>query len=589
MNNNGTLFEYDPITNTCTKKHDFVGGSWNRSALMAATNGKVYGASYAGGVNGNGVIYEYDPTTNTTTDKYNFTQAYSNPNTTLVQASNGKLYGTTSSGGTNFLGVIYEYDIVTGTCTKKYDFSNNTPDGDLIEGTNGKLYGAISNGGTTGQGILYEYNITTTTYTKKHDFGGVTGQVPLKFLVKDSNGKLYGVTTGGGLNNEGVLFEYSPTTGIVSKKHDFNSASFNHSTEDNSLMYASNGKLYGMTSYNGLSGGDVIYEFNLTTNIGTKKIDFSSSENGAVPLGSLIQGTNGKLYGTTANGGDSSVGVFFEYDLTTNTYIKKHDFDGANGAVPYGSLIQGTNGKLYGTTANGGDSSVGVFFEYDLTTNTYIKKHDFDGVSGAVPLGSLIQGTNGKLYGTTAYGGDSSAGVFFEYDLITSTYSKKHDFGADGVEPWGSLMQGTNGKLYGTTAYGGGGLGYNSAGIIYEYDLINNIFRKTLDFTYPSVNGALPRGGLIEANVLVGVKSVQATTKNIQVSPNPTTGMVTIKLGSVHQDIQVRVLTVTGQLVLEKQYNNQEQLQLELDAPNGTYIIDVQTEKEQVRTLLIKK
>ena len=82
-------------------------------------------------------------------------------------------------------------------------------------------------------------------------------------------------------------------------------------------------------------------------------------------------------------------------------------FDGTNGAIPnYGSLVQATNGDLYGTTY-GGTNIYGTIFKITpggaLTT-----LHRFDFTDGAYPEAGLVQATNGYLYGTTADGGENT-------------------------------------------------------------------------------------------------------------------------------------------------------------------------------------
>ena len=143
----------------------------------------------------------------------------------------------------------------------------------------------------------------------------------------------------------------------------------------------------------------MLFEYDTTTDIYTVKFEFDNVYNptnpfsfsGKNPLGSLIQSTNGKLYGMTIYGGTSNIGVVFEFDPVTDTYSKKLDFDGSNGKNPEGSLMQASNGNLYGMTRYGGTDNVGVIFEFDSATDTYSKKLDFNYYNGFGPLGGLIE------------------------------------------------------------------------------------------------------------------------------------------------------------------------------------------------------
>ncbi|MBA2423481.1 MAG: hypothetical protein H0V61_09715, partial [Chitinophagales bacterium] len=54
----------------------------------------------------------------------------------------------------------------------------------------------------------------------------------------------------------------------------------------------------------------------------------------------VIQASDGNLYGMTAFGGVSGVGVIFSYNLTSNTYTKLHDCDFIDGGIPYAEFIE---------------------------------------------------------------------------------------------------------------------------------------------------------------------------------------------------------------------------------------------------------
>jgi uncharacterized repeat protein (TIGR03803 family) len=136
---------------------------------------------------------------------------------------------------------------------------------------------------------------------------------------------------------------------------------------------------------------------------------------------SFIRAANGKLYGMTVSGGLNNMGEIFEYDRENKLCTTKFIFDGTNGKYPKGSLIQATNGKLYGMTYEGGTNNFGVMFEYDITNDTVIKKADIiSDLHGAHPSGSLLQASNGKMYATT-YLGACSSGAIIEYDPLSDT------------------------------------------------------------------------------------------------------------------------------------------------------------------------
>jgi uncharacterized repeat protein (TIGR03803 family) len=88
----------------------------------------------------------------------------------------------------------------------------------------------------------------------------------------------------------------------------------------------------------------------------------------------------------------------------TVTFTTLHSFDGTDGAYPTASLVQGTDGYLYGTTGNFGVNDDGTVFTI-ATSGKLTTLHNFDGTDGTYPLGGLIQDTDGAFYGATYNGG----------------------------------------------------------------------------------------------------------------------------------------------------------------------------------------
>jgi uncharacterized repeat protein (TIGR03803 family) len=499
----GLIFEYNPVTNTYIKKFDLgnITDSHPQGELMLASNGKLYGVTRSGGDDYRGILFEYDPNTNIAVMKYNFKYDFEEtdkgyyPRNRLIETSAGKLYGMTTDGGTNNEGTIFEFDINTSVYTKKYDFdgaNGNSPSSVFTTGLDGKLYGLTYNGGASNKGVLFEYDPITGVYAKKYDFDGTIG-VPARDLLFASNNKFYGLTNEG--NNTGALFEYDPTSGVLTTKYDFDGSV--GKAPPLSLIEASNGKLYGLTQ-SGWGNNDygTLYEFDLATDVYTKLHDFEWYT-GREPIGRLKEASNGKLYGVTNEGGEGpSTGVLFEYDISTNTYERKLSFGlSVNGANPYGNIIQASNGLLYGTVLKGGYNGGGFLFEFNPLTKAYTNKVEFDFTNGAWSRCNLIQAANGKIYGTTSYGGLNYNGVLFEYDPITNIYVKKIDFNYSitGSGPKGQLVEVSNGKLYGIT---GGGL--------FEYDTVTNALSQKFTFGGSSF-GSQPSSISLGANdVLYG-------------------------------------------------------------------------------------
>ena len=147
--------------------------------------------------------------------------------------------------------------------------------------------------------------------------------------------------------------------------------------------------LWGMAELGGTYNGGVIFEYNLAGSF-TVVSDFDALNTGSDPFGSLILARDGNLYGMTNAGGISGDGTIFQYNLSTSTITKLIDFVGSNGSSPEGSLVQASNGMLYGMTAYGGTNmncynGCGLVFTYNLSTSTYTKLLDFTGITGIYP------------------------------------------------------------------------------------------------------------------------------------------------------------------------------------------------------------
>lgn len=218
----GTIFEWDPATNSYTKKFDF--GTTNGTEPwggMVLYNNKFYGVTRQGG-SGQGVIYEWDPVTNVFTKKVNFNGAIGCYSYGGFMQYAGKFYGMSYECGANGAGTIYEWDPVTNIAAAKISFNTTNgrnPHGNLTE-YGGKLYGMTYGGGANSAGTIFEWDPVTNTHTVRVNLINATGSRPYGTLLLN-NGKFYGMTSDGGANFMGVLFEWDPVTNIYTVKKNF--------------------------------------------------------------------------------------------------------------------------------------------------------------------------------------------------------------------------------------------------------------------------------------------------------------------------------------------------------------------------------
>jgi uncharacterized repeat protein (TIGR03803 family) len=227
---------------------------------------------------------------------------------------------------------------------------------------------------------------------------------------------------------------------------------------------------------------------------------------GSNTYSSLIQGTDGNLYGTSNNGGTGSQGSVFEVTFSgtlTTLYSFCSQANCTDGSLPFSALALGTDGNFYGTTQNGGASGMGVAFKI-TPGGTYTVLHSFSGADGSGPDAGLALGTDGNFYGTTFAGGGGnlcvgSCGTVFK---ITSagTLTTLHSFGqSDGANPSAPLIQGTDGAFYGTTYSGGNDIYSCSPGACGTVFKITSNGKFTSLHAFDFTDGAKPYAPLVQA------------------------------------------------------------------------------------------
>lgn len=480
-NDYGVIYSYDPATSTYTKLKDFNGtdGRTPRGELVQLSNGKIYGTTALGGADSLGVLYSFDPATSTFTKLKDFTRTNGILPNGLFQASNGILYGMTRNGGNNDWGVIYSYDPVTNNMNKLWDMSipgGSVPLGSFVQAPNGKLYGTASGGGSNLYfGTIFSFDPASNTYAKLFDFNEANGNSPTGTLTLASDGKLYGATTLGGLDengvdNDGVIFSFDPSSSSFAVVHDLSDA--DGSRPQGKLVQSTvNGKLYGVNGFGGPNNKGFLFTFDISLKAYTAtSLAININTGGSLPVGNLVQVSNGNLLGVTVSGGSKGDGIIYSFDTLTSMVTKLHDFDSSGGVNPNGSLVQANNGKIYGMTGDGGNNGLGVIYSLDLASLTYTKLKDFDSIDGAHPRGSLVSANDGKLYGVTPLGGSHNAGVIFSIDPFTSVFTRLYDFDITARGGLNSLVQASDGKLYGVNGGGasGGVFSFDPSSSVYE-------------------------------------------------------------------------------------------------------------------------
>jgi uncharacterized repeat protein (TIGR03803 family) len=382
------------------------------------------------------------------------------------------------------------------------DYTNgSSPTDSLIQGFDGNLYGTTNNGGKglygDGWGTAFKMSRAgnLTTLYNFCTVGGACadGSSPVAGLTLAEDGNFYGATSTGGVSdycNEssrcGTIFKLTPT-GVLTTLHNFCNQLQCSDGENplGTLVQGTNGVFYGTTSF-GTDNANAGTLFSITAGGAfTGLYDFCSENcaDGWDPQSGLVQGADGNFYGMAPEGGlqncapQDGCGTIFKISPRGQFTVFYSFCPGgtpcADGENPFGGLVQGVDGNFYGTNifggANGEGGTVFKITPSGALTTLYSFCSLADCADGSYPQGTLIQGTDGNFYGTTAAGGHhgcanpntglTGCGTIFKITpsgTFTTLYEFCHGKGCpDGSNPHAGLMQATDGNFYGT-AYDGG-------------------------------------------------------------------------------------------------------------------------------------
>jgi uncharacterized protein (TIGR03437 family) len=350
---------------------------------------------------------------------------------------------------------IFLLTVMIGACpaqtfTPIFLFNGNNGGGPsgLIQASDGNYYG-VSGGGVSGYGTIFRLT-PDGTLTTIYNFAGTDGKWPVA-LAQGTDGNFYGTTSRGGAANYGTVFKIT-LSGVLETLHSFTMAE--GYSPDGPLIQATDGNFYGVTREGGAFVEGAVFKI---TPAGVMTILHSfSGPDGWSPTGGLVEGGDGNLYGVTNLGGagTSAMGTVFKITPSGNlTTI--HSFNVTDGSEPAGGLILASDGNFYGTTYYGGSNRNGTVFS--ITPDGVLTTlHNFSRTEGYGAWGALLQGGDGNFYGAMQYG-DTFGSVFkmTPGGALTTLYAFSGSATLNGIEPNGSLIQGSDGNIYGTALQGG--------------------------------------------------------------------------------------------------------------------------------------
>ena len=380
------------------------------------------------------------------------------PYGSLLLASDGNFYGTTFYGGPEDFrcncsvgGTLYRMT-PAGTLTVLHTFmtaDGASPSGGLAIGPDGAFYGTTYGGGDYGGGTAFKTD-TSGAFTMLHSFGGAAGdgrQPYLGTLALGRDGNFYGTTSTGGAHQQGVLYRMTPA-GAVTVLHAFGGGNDDGATPRGGVTLGSDGNVYGTTLCGGANeaaGGcaGTVYRWSATAGFSVlHSFDAGAgARSGFGPQAALTERA-GFLYGTTSLGGEAGAGTVFKLPLAGGVLTTLHSFGGGVGAPvpnldgkdPVGRLLLARDGKLYGTTSNGGQYQTthpegdGTIFSIDAS-GAYALVFSFGQALsfGSHPLSALISGAGSDtaLYGVTESGNLNYTGIVYSVVPPKSTTKTK--------------------------------------------------------------------------------------------------------------------------------------------------------------------
>lgn len=527
----GVFYEYDPQNNQRKVLYHLqpTGNSYDAISQEAI---EISDGVWIGFFIGSTKAFKIDLNTNTyTTLNANGIKMHS-----LMKASNNKAYGV----GRNNAGrdIIFEYNPTGNRFAIKYTFPTGRANGydarfKLVENGSGKLYGTTRTSSASG-GVIFEYNFKTNTFTKKVTASSwITSE-----LVKHSNGKFYFYTLFGGPNNNGGLFEYDPAnsyttrmfykgnaqyyrppfeladeTLIIPLEKDFHEGYIlQYNIDSNQLdtlqyinghgeffvrgfMQHSSSKVYAYSS-------DRLMEYIDSTGAFNTKVRFGNHPYGYYGQGTLLQASDGMVYGAVGTYSNSS--NLFRIDPSTLEHKVLHYFENADTIYntpphPDGEMVEYQNRYLFGMAKYSRASSQpqDIIYKYDLQTGIMEYVDSFPYTAQHDPAGKISLTDDGKIVGICEQGLSRNIGGVFVYDIPKdSLYFPPSRTTASQYCSSGLV------KAAKHSYYGLGRVGRHNAGSVIEYNDSTNEVTLVTDLR-PGGNWSTlpkdPRGNLLKA------------------------------------------------------------------------------------------
>jgi len=453
------------------------------SALVRASDGRLYGTTREGGAYGKGTVFVLSPAGRPQV-LYSFTGQADGAGPSSLVASGDQLYGLSTraalvetpasvnvfrvdhSGAFQVLqtvpGMTESVVLVAGESAGVYgssaasstlfaidgagalrtvhSFNAGTWANTLAVGTRGRVYGTTLSGGGADPAQSELFRVTSAgDYSALAKLGAT--ETPTA-IARDRAGLLY---VGVRADTRGAVYSFRNATPLK-KLSDLDAA-------PTLLLSGEADRVEGLTANGGAAHHGSVFRLGADGSLSTLH-EFTAGADGAVPTGLTLDGDT--LAGTAAEDGIGS-GTIFRLSAasgapSTPAFTTLFSFTYPNGIGPT-SVVRSADGALYGTTQDGGPGGAGTVFKADASGHLETL-HAFGGPDGAAPT-SLTYGSDGKLYGRTLSGGNEDDGTLFRLSTAGDFTVLVHfDEPREGAGP--ALIQTADGTLYGADQAGSG-------------------------------------------------------------------------------------------------------------------------------------
>ncbi len=395
------------ILHTCVYAHQ----------LLIASDGFLYGTSYDD-------IFKLtnDGTGHGTIRRFAMGGGDGESPVHVIEGSDGALYGTATAGGSAGQGAVFRLNkdgsgyALLHQSTNQHEFPTC-----VIEASDHWLYGLARAGGDFGSGAIFKLQKDGSGYSLVFSFNGTNGAGPQAVLLEASDGAFYGTTSFGGTASRGTIFKVNKDGTAYAILHNFTGNGYDKdgAYPEAGLIEGSDGWLYGVSDWGGTQDHGMIFKLQKDGSGYSEICGFpgiGDHVNSGGPHACVVEGPDGMLYGVTLTGGPSNGGVIFKVGKDGSGFARLFDMP-TRGYFDGQSVLLASDGVLYGLTYTSGTRNQGSLFRLNRGGTGFAVLHNFTNIGGdgGGPWGLLMEGSDGALYGTTTWGGNLNVGTLFRF------------------------------------------------------------------------------------------------------------------------------------------------------------------------------